>query len=66
MTKTEAHEFLDAVQHGAWAKTKEITKALYITGDLTTYRPRDEPPPQLVASHSWPYYANATGQQEAA
>lgn len=66
MNKKEAHEFLDAVQHGAWAKTKEITKALYLTGDLTTYRPQDEPAVQLTASHSWPYYANATGQQEAA
>jgi len=66
MTKPEAHEFLDAVQQGAWAKTKEITKALYVTGDLTRHRPQDKPAQQLVASRSWPYYANATGQQETA
>lgn len=63
MDRREAHEFLEAVQAGARATEKEITKALYLTGDLTRYRPEDIPPPQLVASPKWPFYATSTGRQ---
>lgn len=65
MTKQDAHQFLDAVCAGARATQKEITQALWVTGDLTRRR-EEEPAPQLTASHQWPFYATETGQQEAA
>lgn len=37
MTKQDAHELLNRVSEGFYATTKEITIALFVTGDITSH-----------------------------
>jgi hypothetical protein len=37
MTKQQAHDFLNRVAEGFYATSKEITIALFITGDITAH-----------------------------
>lgn len=37
MTKQDAHDFLNRVAEGCYATSKEITIALFITGDITAH-----------------------------
>jgi hypothetical protein len=65
MTKQEAHAFLNAAQQGMRATRQEITRALYVTGDLGCM-PEPAPAPVIEASSAWPYYANTTTDRNAA
>jgi hypothetical protein len=37
MTRQEAHQLLNRVNEGFYATTKEITIALFVTGDITSH-----------------------------
>ena len=49
MTRTEAHEMLDAAKRGERVDEAVITEALYATGDLA----RREPSPLTYTSRQW-------------
>lgn len=54
MTKTEAHELLNAAQLGALVSRHAITAALMVTGDLSPSHPTPKYIPTWIAPRSVP------------
>ena len=57
MTRTEAHEILDAAKRGVWVESAVITEALHATGDLA----RREWQPLTYTSRQWAAQTGGAG-----
>ncbi len=57
MTKTEAHELLNAAQQGMFVKEGDILTALWLTGDLKPIRKRMQRPQAIT--HAVPSFTQS-------